>query len=339
MKKYDVIIAGASFAGLSVASRIDKGKVLLIDKNEIGAQQTSACCTSVSILKEIGCEDSILRIFDAAALHIKNRKIDISLLEKYCTFDYRKFCKMFARQNRAEFLKANIKAVEDSVIVTDRGGFAADIIVDCTGWRTILASSLNKDYLNKEMLSFGIETELPYKDDKLRFFADPEIIRNGIAWLFPCGETARFGIGSYSGYTKLLPVLKRFVGRYGLKIGKIHGDHFCYCLKKPVIKNLFLVGCAAGQTLPLSGEGIKRSIRFGLDCGEIIQKIVDGVLSFEQGAKRYERLALSKEKYYNYLLKIQYRLSDLLGWKLNLAARFFNMKLVREWVWGKYSSI
>ena len=128
MKKYDVIIAGASFAGLSVASRIGSGKVLLIDKNEIGAQQTSACGTSVNILKEIGCEDSILKSFTAAVLHIKNKKIDISLLEKYCTFNYKRFCKLFARQNRAEILKANVKAVEDSVVITDKGSFAADII-------------------------------------------------------------------------------------------------------------------------------------------------------------------------------------------------------------------
>ncbi len=339
MKKYDVIIAGASFAGLSVASRIGSGKVLLIDKNEIGAQQTSACGTSINILKEIGCEDSILKSFTAAVLHIKNKKIDISLLEKYCTFNYKRFCKLFARQNRAEILKANVKAVEDSVVITDKGSFAADIIVDCTGWRAILASSLKKDYVNRKMLSFGIETELPYKDDKLRFFADPEIIKNGIAWLFPCGKTARFGVGSYVGDTKILPALKRFVGGYGLKIGKIHGDHFCYCLKKPVVKNLFLVGCAAGQTLPLTGEGIKRSIHFGIECGEIIQKILDGAFSFEQGAKRYEKLALSEEKYYNYLLRIQYKLSELVGWKLNLAVRFFNIKLVRKWVWKKYSSI
>ena len=34
LKKYDVIIAGASFAGLAVASKIKNKKVLLIDRKK-----------------------------------------------------------------------------------------------------------------------------------------------------------------------------------------------------------------------------------------------------------------------------------------------------------------
>lgn len=37
-----MVIAGASFAGLAVASKI-KGRVLLIDKKEIGTGVTSVC--------------------------------------------------------------------------------------------------------------------------------------------------------------------------------------------------------------------------------------------------------------------------------------------------------
>ena len=42
MEKYDVIIAGASFAGLAVASKIKNKRVLLIDKKEIGTHVRSA---------------------------------------------------------------------------------------------------------------------------------------------------------------------------------------------------------------------------------------------------------------------------------------------------------
>ena len=51
MKEYDVIIAGASFAGLAVASRITRGKVLLIDRKEIGAYQVSTCGTTVGVVR------------------------------------------------------------------------------------------------------------------------------------------------------------------------------------------------------------------------------------------------------------------------------------------------
>ena len=56
MEKYDVIIAGASFAGLAVASKITNGRALLIDRKYIGVHQTSACGTTIGLVKEVGCE-------------------------------------------------------------------------------------------------------------------------------------------------------------------------------------------------------------------------------------------------------------------------------------------
>ncbi len=339
MRKYDVIITGASFAGLAVASRIINGKVLLIDRKEIGAHQTSACGTTVKTVKDAGCGNSILKTFDIATLHTQNKEMDIPLPEKFCTIEYKKFCELFAKQNTAEFLKANVKGVKNSTVITSQGNFKADIIVDCTGWQAVLASSLRKNYVNKNMLSFGIETEMPYKDNKLRFFVNPDIIENRVAWIFPCKKTARFGFASYSGNTKMIPNLKKFVESYNLKIGKIHGGYFCYCLKEPVVKNMLVVGCAAGQTLPLTGEGIRRSVYFGLKCGEIIKKILDNKISLKQGHQEYKGLALKNGRYYNYLLKAQNRLSTLSNWKLNLIARFLGIRPIAELAWKKYETI
>ncbi|MFQ6116804.1 MAG: FAD-dependent oxidoreductase, partial [Candidatus Bipolaricaulia bacterium] len=50
---YDVVIVGASFAGLSVASQLH-GAVLLIDKNDPGAHQTSACGAPYDLIRELG---------------------------------------------------------------------------------------------------------------------------------------------------------------------------------------------------------------------------------------------------------------------------------------------
>lgn len=187
MRKYDVIIAGASFAGLAVASKIKNKKILLIDRKYIGTNVTSACGTSVEMIKGVNCEKSILQTFDKFAIHIKDQEIEIPISEKYCTIDYSKFCKLLNNQNNAEFLIANVKKTNGKIVYTDKGNFEADIIVDCTGWSAVLASSLKKDYVNKKMMSFGIETEIPYKkDNKLRFFLDEDIIKNGVAWIFPC---------------------------------------------------------------------------------------------------------------------------------------------------------
>ncbi len=339
IKKYDVIIAGASFAGLAVASKI-KGKVLLIDKKEIGTGVTSACGTTVQIIKNVNCQKAILQIFNKFAIHIGNKETEILLSEDYCTIDYSKFCKIFNKQNNAKFLIANVKKTNGKKVFTDKGNFEADIIIDCTGWPAVLASSFKKEYTNKKMLSFGIETEIPYKkDNRLRFFVNHKIIENGAAWLFPCGKKARFGVGDYSGNTKLLPNLKKFVESYGLKVGKIHGGFFGYKIKDSIIKNIFVVGDAAGQTLPLTGEGIRRSIHFGLICGDLIQDILDKKISIKEGQEKYRKTSLEHKNYYKFLLRSQDILPKLPNSELNLIAKLLNIKPIAKLAWRKYEAI
>ena len=113
MKEYDVIIAGASFAGLAVAREIKNKKVLLIDRKEIGTGVTSACGTLVKLVRDVNCEKSILQTFKTVAVHTKNKEIDFKLTEKYCTIDYKKFCEILKQQNNAKFLKANVTKVDD----------------------------------------------------------------------------------------------------------------------------------------------------------------------------------------------------------------------------------
>lgn len=339
MKKYDVIIAGASFAGLALASRITKGKVLLIDRKEIGANQTSACGTTVKMVKSVGCEKSILSVFDVVAVHTGDREIDLSLPKTFCTVDYKRFCRLLASQGRAEFFKAEVIGTKNSTIMTDKGNFKAGIIVDCTGWQATLASSLVKGYVNRKMISVGIETEIPYKDNKLRFFVDSDIIENGAAWLFPCKKTARFGLGAYTKNTRLLPGLKSFVKRYNLEIGKIHGGFFGYQFRDPVVKDIFVVGEAAGQTLPLTGEGIRRSVCHGLKCGDIIQKVIDNKISLAQGKSEYRNF-VSRGRYgYKLLLKAQRNLPGLSNWKLNLIIWFLSIKPFTGFAWRRYENI
>ena len=40
---YDVLICGASFAGLAVARELRGARVLIVDRYEVGERQTSAC--------------------------------------------------------------------------------------------------------------------------------------------------------------------------------------------------------------------------------------------------------------------------------------------------------
>ncbi len=337
--KYDVIIVGASFAGLAVASRLN-AKVLLIDQYDIGSHQISACGTLVKTIEKIGCEDSILQSFTTIAMHVSDKVTNIPLTDPFCTIDYRKFCELFFTQNNAEFIKTSATGVRGNIVQTNIGDFEGDLIVDATGWQAILASSLKKDYVNIRMLSCGIETEVEYSDNKLRFFLDKNVYKNGVAWLFTAGNKSRFGVASYNKDASLREKLYNFVeNKYKLKVDKIHGGCFCFCYKNPIVEDIFVVGCAAGQTLALTGEGIRRSINLGLYCGNLIQKVVEGKLTKNRALKEYDVFATKTKNKYNFLLKLQNKLPLLSNGQMNLVVKPLGFKPISNFAWRWYEKI
>ena len=85
----DVIIAGASFAGLAVARELrGAGRVLLLDHQDIGAGQTSACGTTVDVLRQLDLMISHQQTADRLVLHIGKRTLSYPLPYPYCTFEY-----------------------------------------------------------------------------------------------------------------------------------------------------------------------------------------------------------------------------------------------------------
>lgn len=332
MEKYDVIIAGASFAGLAVASRL-KGSVLILDRKDIGTSVTSACGSVSKFIESTGCKKSILQMFDTVALHTKNKIYNIPLVDQFCTIDYSIFCNEYFKQTHAKFRKEHIKGIENGLIKTTKNLYKAKIYVDCSGWSAVLASSVDKSFVDKEKLSVAIETEIPYKDDKLRFFVNEEIIKNGVGWIFPAGENSRFGVGSYKKNPKLMQSLKDFVSSYRLKLNGTHGNYIPHYLRNPVIGNVFVVGDAVGNVLPLTAEGIRPTIRAGIYCGDIIQKIIKGKLSLEDGKSKYTDFCLRNKRYYNYLLKAQKRINSP---NTNLFFKLFTIKPIAKFILKVY---
>lgn len=316
-EKFDVVIAGASFAGLAVASRL-KGKVLLIDRKDIGSLPTSACVTSLSLIKEGSCERSVLQVVDKVKFSTPHGTISFKPITPLAAFDYRAFCRCLSPS--VEFRKENVVAFDGDELETNGARYSARIFVDCTGWRARLASLLDGGFLDHCKLGFGLETEVDYKADSAHFLWDPEIIRRGYAWIFPKGEKAGFGLGSYGGKTDLLPRLRKLVTGYGLEVGKIRGGFMPCGLRSPVLQKLFLVGDSAGQILPLTGEGIRQSIYFGERCGEIIQRIIDGEVHLEKGLKDYELLVGRHRGVYRFFERLQGLWPRIPTWGVQLVA-------------------
>jgi flavin-dependent dehydrogenase len=298
-KEFDVVIAGASFAGLAVASRIKKGRVLLIDSKPVGVGIKSACGTVLSTVKKLGLESCVLQTHRKLILHLGLKQLVYKLKYPFGVIDGERFCRRLLEKSQANFWQAKVLGSRGEMIKTDRGKVWGRILVDASGPNSVLTGRQNRH------LSFGLETIVNHQGEGLHFWYEPKVFPKGIFWLFPQGETSRVGIGSYLGETNLLPQLKRFLNRHGWKMGKLHGGYFPHLMTDPVVDNIFRVGDAAGQCLPVTGEGIRPALVFGQKCGEIIEKILKGEMLLSEGLRRYKMMLMFKKKYYRAMYWLQ----------------------------------
>ena len=92
--EYDVIVCGASFAGLTVARQLagSGARVLLLDRYEIGERQTSACGIPTEWLRAMGLEGSARQEFGELVVHTPHGTSRYDLPWTFSTFDYRELC-------------------------------------------------------------------------------------------------------------------------------------------------------------------------------------------------------------------------------------------------------
>ncbi len=307
-RQFDVVIAGASFAGLAAAQRL-RGRVLLVDKDPIGEGVTSACGAPVSIVRAMGAEDSIQQVHDHLVIHTERSRAVWPLPESFCTFDYREFCRLAFARTGAEFLQATVLGrgpvdsrftIHDSrlgsVVRTSLGDVEGRLLIDATGWRAALAGGADSRYVERRWMAFGIETEIEREfEPGLHFYFLPEV-RDGYAWAFPCNGRVRFGVLSYLGRSKLRNALDRFLDRFGARSSEVHGGFLASGLRPPLVDRVFIAGDAAGQCLPVTGEGIRTAVLAGFACGDLIQQVLDGTVRLGDAVTQYSRFAARERR-------------------------------------------
>src|SRR6202041_2710350 len=86
----DVLVCGASFAGLAIARELagSGARVLLVDRYEIGERQTSACAMPTRWLNAMELPASHRQTFDELVVHPPFRTARWSLPWSFSTFDY-----------------------------------------------------------------------------------------------------------------------------------------------------------------------------------------------------------------------------------------------------------
>jgi flavin-dependent dehydrogenase len=301
---YDVIIAGGSFGGLAAAAQLRGKYVLLIEPHAIGSVQTSACGTLLAVLEATAALDSLLQTHDRIVLHLGHTNLEYSLPYSFCTFDYQTFCHSLLDQAQVEVLHASVLGHRGHIVYTSRGAFDAEILIDATGWRAALAKNTRwraKPHAGK---SFGLETSIPVSEEGLHFYYDPRRLRPfNVGWLFPTGSHSRAGLASYRGNTQVGGGLRDFVrDRFECPPDGRHGGYFPYRRRPATTGNVFRVGDAAGQCIPLTGEGIRPALYFGAQAGRLARRVLEGQMRLPEALGAYRQFVDSHKGIYRFTL-------------------------------------
>jgi menaquinone-9 beta-reductase len=346
--EYDVLVCGASFAGLAVARELtgSGARVLVVDRYEIGERQTSACAAPTEWLRAIGVEASMRQTFSELVIHTPHTTARMRLPWTFSTFDYRELCGLMWDQCDAEFETAKVERRAPSsngggsiAVETDRGALSAPLVVDALGWRRILAADGVGIQPPDAPLSRGLEVHPWGASDELEIWIDRGYVPAGYSWSFPARDEVRVGVGSFDPKHHVKEPTVRLAEDLEREAVRYQGNWIPHKLRPAVEGGVFFVGDSAGHCLPLTAEGIRTALYFGIACGRELRGVLAGERSRSEALQRYGAFSDSHEWKFRWMLRVQRLVPRVPPRILAPLIRLMGAKRFVDWSFGHYLRI
>ena len=305
-QRADVLICGASFAGLAVARELagSGADVLVVDRYEIGERATSACAAPTPWLHAMGVQSAIRQEIPCMAFHTPHGSARFRLPWSWSSFDYKRLCQALWEQTDARFEIAKVQARDGDTVLTDRGNLTSPLIVDALGWRRVLGPGANVQP-PEAAISRGLEVHPHGASTDLDIWIDRSLIRHGYAWSVPADGEQRVGVGSYQPRDHVKEPTKAIAQRLDRDAVRYQGNWFPHKLRPAAEDGVFFAGDSAGHCIPLSGEGIRTAFYFGIAAGRELRATLAGDQDARAGAARLRRVLPRPRAAFTYALALQ----------------------------------
>jgi menaquinone-9 beta-reductase len=337
----DVLICGASFAGLAVARelRATGARVLVLDRYEIGERQTSACAAPTEWLVNLGLEDSLRQTFGSLLVHTPRVTRRWPLPWTFSTFDYRRLCRLLWEQSGdAEFETAKVDGRTGNVVHTDRGDVTAPLIVDALGWRRVLGAGANVQPPDAP-LSRGLEVHPEGRGADLELWLDRRYVGPGYGWSFPARDELRIGVGSFDPAIHVKDPTLALASDVEAEAVRFQGNWIPHRLRPATEDGVFFAGDSAGHCLPMTAEGIRTALYFGVYLGRELRAALDGRQSAGDALRRYGEFSAHHGFQFACMYAAQKSVRRLHGPVLDGLVRAFGSRWLSEWAFGHYLDI
>jgi menaquinone-9 beta-reductase len=332
----DVLVCGASFAGLSVARELtgSGADVLVVDRYQVGERATSACAAPRPWLEAMGVAGAIRQELPHMSFHTPHGSVRYRLPWSWAAFDYRELCRLLHEQTDARFEIATVRERDDGGVLTDRGALAAPLVVDALGWRRVLAGRRNQP--PEAPLSRGLEVHPDGGGTDLDVWIDRSLVRHGYGWSVPAGDEQRVGVGSYEPRDHVREPTVDLAGRLRREPVRYQGNWFPHRLRRAAEGGTFFVGDSAGHCFPLSGEGIRTAFYFGIACGRELRAVLAGERSRDEALRRYAAFSASHSRAFGLALRLQWLIPRLPPHALTLLLRGLGRQRLVDRAFGWY---
>jgi flavin-dependent dehydrogenase len=338
--RWDVVICGASFAGLAVARELQGSgaRTLLLDRYEVGERQTSACGIPTVWLEALGLEESIDQTFGDLLVHTPHGSSRWRLPWTFSTFDYRTLCRVLREQgDDAEFETATVSGRTGEVVHTDRGDVSAPLLVDALGWRRVLAGDVVQP--PEAFLSRGLEIHPDGRGEDLELWIDRGYVRAGYAWSFPADGELRVGVGSFEPRDHVKEPTVRLAGDLALPTVRYQGNWIPHRIRPATADGVFFAGDSAGHCIPTTAEGIRTALYFGLACGRELRAVVAGRRTRAEALRAYHEFSARHRWKFEAMLKLQDLVPRLPPRVLRRVIDLVGRKPVTDWAFRNYLRI
>ena len=336
--EYDVLVCGASFAGLAVAQELSGtgARVLVIDRYEIGERQTSACGIPTEWLSAMDLMGAHRQKFGRLVVHTPFGTYVIELPWTLSTFDYPTLCELLWAKCDAQFETAKVNGRTGDVVHTDRGDLSAPLVVDALGWRRVLGSGYQPP---DAPLSRGLEVHPRGAGADMELWLDRRYVPAGYGWSFPAGEETRIGVGSFDPRFHVKDTTVTLAQDLAREPVRYQGNWIPHRLRAATADGVLFVGDSAGHCLPLTAEGIRTALYFGIACGRELRAVLEGRQSIASALTRYDEFHEGHRWKFEVLLGGQRIIPRVPPRLLNRAVGAMQAKRFVDWSFNHYLAL
>jgi flavin-dependent dehydrogenase len=170
-------------------------------------------------------------------------------------------------------------------------------------------------------------------------WVDRDYVPAGYGWSFPAGEEVRIGVGSFDPRFHVREPTVRLAEDLGADTVRYQGNWIPHALRPATDAGVFFVGDSAGHCLPLTAEGIRTALYFGLACGRELARVIGGEQSRAQALARYHQFSASHAMPFRWMLRMQRLVPRIAPRLLAPSLRAMGAKRFVDWSFGHYLDI